>query len=181
MKKQRLPLVILSVLIVMSLFLASCAAPTTPAATATPGAVVTTEPAAVTTEPVAGEPVTITFWHSYTDDTGQAAFLKDVLIPQFEAAYPNIKVKALQVAGNDMRSKLLTALVGGSAPDLMRADIIWVPEYGALGALEALDELMPDFQTYADAVFPGPLETNIDYQYSNVRCGWNICSPNDHG
>jgi multiple sugar transport system substrate-binding protein len=145
----------------MSLFLASCAAPTTPAATATPGAVVTTEPAAVTTEPVAGEPVTITFWHSYTDDTGQAAFLKDVLIPQFEAAYPNIKVKALQVAGNDMRSKLLTALVGGSAPDLMRADIIWVPEYGALGALEALDELMPDFQTYADAVFPGPLETNF--------------------
>jgi multiple sugar transport system substrate-binding protein len=165
MKKQRFPLVFLSIVIVMTLFLVSCGAPASPTAAPVATDEGATEPVpteAVATGAAVGEAVTISFWHGYTEDTGQIALLQDVLIPQFEAAHPNIKVEALQVAYNDLRSKLLTALAGGTAPDLMRSDIIWVPEYGAMGALEALDELMPDFQQYADSVFPGPLQTNFD-------------------
>jgi multiple sugar transport system substrate-binding protein len=41
-----------------------------------------------------------------------------------------------------------------------RLDIIWVPEFGAMGALVPLDQEMSDFGTFKDAVFPGPLSTN---------------------
>jgi multiple sugar transport system substrate-binding protein len=152
--KQRLPFVSLSILIVMSLFLASCAAPATPtAAPAVTGAETQVVPVTV------AEPVTITFWHNYSE--AEMLLLEDTLIPQFEAANPNVTVEPVQIPYNDLRSKLLTSLAGGSAPDLMRSDIIWVPEYGDMGALVALDEFMPDFQEYADAVFPGPLQTNF--------------------
>jgi len=103
--------------------------------------------------------VTIQFWHTYSVET-ETPFLQDVLIPEFEAAYPNIKVEQVQVPYDEFRRKLLTAIAGGTAPDMIRADIIWVPEFADMGALVALDELMPDFDTYRDAVFPGPLATN---------------------
>jgi multiple sugar transport system substrate-binding protein len=52
-------------------------------------------------------------------------------------------------------------MAGGVAPDLIRSDIIWVPELADIGALARLDEIMPDFETYKKAVFPGPLSTNL--------------------
>jgi multiple sugar transport system substrate-binding protein len=45
-------------------------------------------------------------------------------------------------------------------PDLVRMDIIWVPEFAEMGALERLDGY-PGFDALADAVFPGPLSTNF--------------------
>jgi multiple sugar transport system substrate-binding protein len=58
-------------------------------------------------------------------------------------------------------------MAGGTAPDVIRADIIWVPEFADMGALAALDEVMPDFAQLKDAVFPGPLSTNFykDHYY----------------
>ncbi|MCL5429667.1 MAG: extracellular solute-binding protein [Chloroflexi bacterium] len=112
------------------------------------------------------ESVTIQFWHTYSIET-ETPFLQDVLIPEFEASHPNIKVEQVQVPYDEFRRKLLTAISGGTAPDLIRADIIWVPEFADMGALVALDEFMPDFSTYQDAVFPGALATNFlnDHYY----------------
>src|SRR5690606_36046300 len=62
---------------------------------------------------------------------------------------------------DEFRKKLLTSMAGGTAPDLIRADIAWVPEFAELGALARLDEVMPDFDDYAGKVFPGPLSTNL--------------------
>jgi multiple sugar transport system substrate-binding protein len=104
-------------------------------------------------------PVTIQFWHTFNVDV-ETKFLEEVLIPAFEAAHPDIKVEQVQVPYDQFRRKLLTAMAGGTAPDLIRADIIWVPEFADMGALAALDEVMPDFETYKEAVFPGPLSTN---------------------
>jgi multiple sugar transport system substrate-binding protein len=42
----------------------------------------------------------------------------------------------------------------------VRLDIIWSPEFAEQGFIANLSETMPDYQTYADAVFPGPLSTN---------------------
>jgi multiple sugar transport system substrate-binding protein len=112
----------------------------------------------VTAVPEPAGPVTITFWHGYNELETET--LDEVVIPAFEAAHPNIKVEALNVPYDQFRRKLLTAIAGGTAPDLIRSDIIWFPEFADMGALAKLDEVMPDFQDYADAVFPGPLSTN---------------------
>jgi multiple sugar transport system substrate-binding protein len=103
-------------------------------------------------------PVKISFWHIYSE--AEMNTLEQTLIPKFEATHPNVTVESVQIPYNEFRRKLLTSIAGGSAPDLIRSDIIWVPEFAYMGALVALDELMPDFGTYKNAVFPGPLSTN---------------------
>lgn len=113
----------------------------------------------VTATPEPAGPVTITFWHGYNDV--ETKMLEEQVIPAFEAQFPNIKVDAQAVPYDEFRKKLLTSMAGGTAPDLIRADIAWVPEFAELGALARLDEVMPDFDDYAGKVFPGPLSTNL--------------------
>jgi multiple sugar transport system substrate-binding protein len=143
---------LIAALIVAGVTLAACAP------TATPTAVVVKETVVVQPTPVPPEPVTISFWHIYSED--EMNMLEQTLIPRFEAAHPGVTVESVQIPYQEFRRKLLTAIAGGSAPDLIRSDIIWVPEFAYMGALVALDELMPDFQAYKDAVFAGPLSTN---------------------
>lgn len=105
--------------------------------------------------------ITLTFWHIYNETSPENEMLVGTLIPMFEAKHPNIKIQPLSVPYEDFRRKLITAISGGVAPDLIRSDIIWVPELADMGALEALDESMTDFTDYQSAVFPGPLSTNL--------------------
>ena len=148
-----------STLLITALLLAACA----PAATQAPASpevqtvvvtqqvekVVTQEvEKVVTSTPPPAGPVTISFWHSYNTDV-ETPFVEKTVIPAFEAAHPNIKVQDVQIPYDQYHQKLLTAIAGGTAPDVARLDIIWVPEFGAMGALVPLD-----------AVFPGPLSTN---------------------
>ncbi len=106
------------------------------------------------------EPVTITFWHTYNEVSAENQTLVDTLIPMFEAEHPNINVESVPYPYDGFRQALLTSAAGGEGPDLVRLDIIWSPEFAAQGILMNLSEQMPDFQQYADAVFPGPLSTN---------------------
>lgn len=108
----------------------------------------------------AQDQVTVTMWHTYNEVGPETQMLTETLIPAFEAAHPNIKVEAVAYPYDGFRQALLTALAGGTGPDLARLDIIWSPEFADQGVLAALDEVMPDFQEYADKVFPGPLSTN---------------------
>ncbi len=108
----------------------------------------------------ADDTVNITFWHGYNEDSGEADLLVNTLIPQFEAEHPNIKVTAVSVPYDSFLTKLIAAISAGSAPDLFRSDIIWVPQLAEQGALLSLDENMPDFEEYKAAVFEGPLSTN---------------------
>ncbi len=157
--KQRFPFVILSVLIVISIFLGACAPKAQPTqdAAATAAADTQTE---VTEAAESTEPVTITFWHGYNADV-EAVFLTDTIIPAFEAKYPNINVEAVVVPYDQFRRKLLIALSGGEAPDLARIDIIWVPELADQGALAKLNEVFSDFAAVSDQMLPGPLSTNF--------------------
>jgi len=83
------------------------------------------------------------------------------LIPEFEAANPDVKVESVLVPYDQFRRKLLIALSGGTAPDLARVDIIWVPELADQGALANMEEVLPDFATYSEQFLPGPLSTNL--------------------
>ena len=123
--------------------------------------------------------VTIEFWHTYNEVSPENEMLVETLIPMFQEANPGIEVKSIPFPYDEFRQTMLTALAGGEGPDLARLDIIWSPEFAELGVLEALDEVMPDFQQYADRVFPGPLSTNAyDGHYyglpldTNTRIFW---------
>lgn len=142
-------------LTVLSLILTGCAQAAAEAEVEQPAA----EPEAAVEE-VTQEPTTITFWHTYSENSAENDMLVNTLIPIFEADNPDIKVETLIVPWEDFRSKVFTSIAGGVAPDLARVDIIWVPELADMGALVALDENMDDFASFTDLVFPGPLSTN---------------------
>ena len=166
MKTRKIIFVTLSMLLSLSILLSACAAQ--PAAPVSPEVVKETVVVEVTKqvevlvtpqqEPAG--PVTISFWHGYNADP-ETPFLENTIIPAFEASHPDIKVESVNIPYDQFHQKLLTAIAGGTAPDLARLDIIWVPEFGDMGALATLNEVMADFDTYKEAVFPGPLSTNF--------------------
>ncbi len=162
MKKNKVTF--LSILIAATLLLSACAnTATTEAPAANPNTDSVNEANTTEQEQVeqVTEPIEISFWHTYTENNPESDTLVNVLIPAFEADHPNIKVNAVSVPYESFRTKLLSALAAGTAPDLIRSDIIWVPELAQMGAFLALDEVMSDFSDYKDIVFPGPLSTNM--------------------
>lgn len=104
---------------------------------------------------------TVVYWTAYNTVSPEFATLTEELIPAFNRQYPNVEVDAQALPYDELRQKLLTGIAGGQTPDLLRADLIWVPEFAALGALARLDEAMPDFETFKDQVYAGPLATNL--------------------
>lgn len=120
----------------------------------------TTEASDVIGEPGGVLSGTVTFWHAYSADSPEVQTLDDVIIPAFEELHPDVTVESVPVPYSDLHQKLVTAVAGEALPDLVRSDIIWVPELADLGVLVALDEEMPDFQDYADRMYEGPLATN---------------------
>src|SRR6266480_4585396 len=106
--------------------------------------------------------VTITFWHAYAENAASPELqrLTKIVIPRFEQLHPGIKVNQVPFAYNDLQQKLTTSVAGGTLPDVIRADLAWVPQYAKLGAFAKLDQAMPDFQKLAKAVYPGSLATN---------------------
>lgn len=104
---------------------------------------------------------TITYWHAYSADSAEIATLEGEVIPQFEEMHPGVTVESVPVPYDELHQQLVTAVAGAQLPDLVRADINWVAQLANLGVLEPLSETMPDFDHYAEQVFPGTLETNL--------------------
>jgi multiple sugar transport system substrate-binding protein len=108
------------------------------------------------------KPVTLTFWGTYGNggNKTQTDVLNGTVIPAFEAANPGIKINYVDVPYDSLLQKLTTSAAGGQLPDLVRADLGWVPKMGALGVFAPLDQKMNDFQTLAANTYPGSLATN---------------------
>lgn len=152
---------LIGLLVVFTLILGACATTSSPQDNSVFKETVVIEREKVVTPTQAPKgPVTISFWHAYNADV-EAKFLEQILIPAFEAEHPDIKVQAVLVPYDQFRRKLLIALSGGTAPDVARVDIIWVPELADQGALAKLDETMSDFENLKDQMLPGPLSTNF--------------------
>ena len=107
---------------------------------------------------VAQDDVTVQYWHTMSDP--ETAKLEE-MIAAFEAANPGIKIEATRYAYNDFKQALLTGIAGGEPPDVARLDIVWVPQFAEMGALEAMDTALPDLSDRLDGFFPGPLATNF--------------------
>jgi multiple sugar transport system substrate-binding protein len=153
MKNSKL-FVVLSVLLTMGMLLAACASAATPTATEAPTTAAAT--VAATQVPTAA-PVTIRYWHTHND--AESAQL-DKVIAAFEAANPGITVQATRYAYSDFKAALTTAIAGGDVPDVVRMDIVWVPQFASQGALTQLDGTLADFDAISKDTFPGPLSTN---------------------
>jgi len=113
--------------------------------------------------PALAQEVTVTFWGSYGNggNSTQQDALNNTLIPAFEAANPGVKVQYVDVPYDSLLQKLTTSAAGGELPDLVRADLGWVPQFAALGVLVPLSDVMPDFEELAAATYPGVLATNL--------------------
>ena len=109
-----------------------------------------------------GEPVTLTFWGTYGNggNKTQTDALSKTIVPAFEKANPGIKINYVDIPYDSLLQKLTTSAAGGELPDLVRADIGWVPKLGALGVLAPLDTTMSDFATLSADTYPGSLATN---------------------
>jgi multiple sugar transport system substrate-binding protein len=102
--------------------------------------------------------VEIEIWHTYSDQ--EEKVFNEQVIPKFEEQYPTIKVKSTRMPYDGLKQQVISAVAGGAAPDLMRMDIIWVPEFAEQGALQKLDGL-PGFEEVKSQVFEGSLSTNV--------------------
>ncbi len=98
-------------------------------------------------------------WWDTSDDTNEGpAFQK--LIDKFEKQYPKVDVTRQYVPFDKAQNKFKTAASAESgAPDILRAEVAWVPEFASLGYLYALDgtAALDD----ADDYFETPLSSNV--------------------
>jgi len=115
------------------------------------------------TDGTADNPVTITFWGAYGNggNSTQQDALNKTLIPEFEKENPGIKVTYVDVPYDDLLQKLTTSAAGDELPDLVRADLGWVPQFADLGVLTPLSDTMSDFADLSKATYPGSLATNL--------------------
>ena len=97
-------------------------------------------------------------WWDTSDPTNEGPAFEE-LISRFNEEYPNITINYQSVPFGDAQNQFKTAAEAGTgAPDILRAEVAWVPEFASLGYLYALDgsELLAD----ADDYYETPLSSN---------------------
>ena len=109
--------------------------------------------------PAAGEVSGNLTWWDTSDPTNEGPAF-DELIKQFNEEYPDVKIDHQMVPFGEAQNKFKTAAEAGSgAPDILRAEVAWVPEFASLGHLYALDgtAALEDSDDY----FETPLSSNV--------------------
>lgn len=82
---------------------------------------------------------TITYWDTSDPTNERPAFKK--LVDKFNEKYPNVTVKYQSIPFDEAQNKFKTAASAGQgAPDVLRAEVAWVPEFAAAGHLYALED-----------------------------------------
>jgi multiple sugar transport system substrate-binding protein len=114
---------------------------------------------AACTGPSASEPkeIVLELWAM-----GREGEVVTELMPEFERLHPGIRVEVQQIPWSAAHEKLLTAFVGDATPDVAQLGNTWIPEFAALGALEALEPAVTGSAiVQPDDYFSGIWETNV--------------------
>ena len=150
---QRVSRSVLALGLIAALLLSACAAPAAPAASTGSEA------------PAAGEAsgVTMSFW---TRDSNQAQVRQ--LVDAWNATHDN-KVEVTVIPASEYMTKVGAAAAGGSAPDIIAVDLIYVPQFAAANqltditesakSLSYFDKLSPShvrLATYQDKIYALP-------------------------
>jgi multiple sugar transport system substrate-binding protein len=97
---------------------------------------------------------TIEFWA-----LGREGEAVRALVPEFERAHPDVRVRVQQIPWSAAHEKLLTAWVGGALPDAFQLGVTWIAEFASVGALAPLDaRIAASAALPRDDFFPGLLE-----------------------
>lgn len=133
--KQRVPLILLSVMLVISMVLSACgkATPTTAPADSNSSAPI--EPEAKKAS--GGEPVKIKVMSFFAYDNPE---VEQGVVNAFEEKNPDIKVEFEAVPFSDIFLKYKTLIAGNVAPDVMSMNYDNAYIFASMGALESLDE-----------------------------------------
>lgn len=108
-----------------------------------------TDPAALKAE--------LTWWDT-SDPANEGPAYKE-LITEFNKTHPNVTINYQSVPFGEAQNKFKTAAKAKSgAPDILRAEVAWVPEFASLGYLYNLDgsELLADESDF----FATPMSAN---------------------
>lgn len=97
---------------------------------------------------VAAAATRITFWHDWGGDTAQ--IMQDI-VDRFEAENPDIEVDVQLTS--DLAQKLLVAIMGGVAPDVVLLDRWMTSSLAAQGGLTVLDPLIERDRVYREDYF----------------------------
>ncbi|MHC1734178.1 MAG: extracellular solute-binding protein [Erysipelotrichaceae bacterium] len=106
-------------------------------------------------KPVSGK---VLFWHTYSE--GEEALFLEEVVPLFNEAYPDIEIESVRMPYDGLKQQVITAYTGNVAPDVMRMDIVWVPEFAKQGILEEVSAF-DEFSDLKDNFFAGSLSTNF--------------------
>ena len=103
-----------------------------------------------------GSSNTVTFWHTYSVASPENQTLINKVIPAFKKKYPDITVKSQDIPYDSMLQKVIASVAGGNGPDVIRADIIWMPQLAKIKALTQMDDVVAQRK---DDFYAGPLAT----------------------
>jgi multiple sugar transport system substrate-binding protein len=79
------------------------------------------------------EPVTVNWWHFWTDPSIKPTI--DQIVAEFEKQNPNIKVQQTELTWSNGHEKIAIALAADSGPDLLELGSDWIPEFVAAGRI----------------------------------------------
>ena len=136
---QRISRFTLLIALVAALLLSACAAPA--AAPAASGG----EGASGAADSAGG--ITMSFW---SRDSNQAQVR--ALVDAWNATHDN-KIEVTVIPGGEYMTKVGAAAAGGSAPDIIAVDLIYVPQFAAAGQLADITEMAKSLP-YFDKLSP---------------------------
>ncbi|PTX61328.1 carbohydrate ABC transporter substrate-binding protein (CUT1 family) [Melghirimyces profundicolus] len=100
----------------------------------------------------------VVVWHTYGDE--ETRVFENQLLPMFEKEYPHIKIKAVRQAYNDqLLNTLITRASAKQPPDVVRMDMVWVPQFADLNLLYPISKFS-DFNQYSKKFYTQAMETN---------------------
>lgn len=110
------------------------------------------EPAEKPTEPdneadaeTEDEEAELVVWIMETGSPEEAEAYFDNVTEEFNETYPNVKVNVQFIPWLSAHQNLITAMAGGSAPDISELGTTWNPEFAAMGALMNLDDVVSEW------------------------------------
>src|SRR5579862_2096271 len=88
------------------------------------------------------DPIRLVVWGMQSSEESKDM---DAKIAAFEQRHPNIRIAALSMGAGSMNpQKLMTAIVGGVPPDLVRQDRFTIGDWASRDAFRALDDLLAE-------------------------------------
>jgi len=102
--------------------------------------------------------VTLEFWHTYSEL--ETELFEEQVLPAFHRQYPHIRIDAERQDFTDqLKDTVMAAVADNKPPDVMRMDIIWVPEFAKRGVLADISAL-PGFADIREQFIGSLIQTN---------------------